>query len=89
MVAVRLRQLVTVNALGDGGCTGHFEKEVHITREGFRNGDKGMGDGRVQIALQAYVSPGSGLSPVQHEGGTIPDAYTARTAACRVRQLHK
>lgn len=63
MVAVRLRQLVTVNALGDGGCTGHFEKEVHITREGFRNGDKGMGDGRVQIALQAYVSPGSGLSP--------------------------
>ena len=87
MVAVRLRQLVTVNALGDGGCTGHFEKEVHITREGFRNGDKGMGDGRVQIALQAYVSPGSGLSPVQHEGGTIPDAYTARTAACRVRQF--
>ena len=87
MVAVRLRQLVTVNALGDGGCTGHFEKEVHITREGFRNGDKGMGDGRVQIALQAYVSPGSGLSPVQHEGGTIPDAYTARTAACLVRQF--
>ena len=79
--------MVTANALGDGGCTDHFEKEVHITREGFRNGDKGMGGGRVIIADYVYASPGSGLSPVQHEGGVIPDACTARTAVCRVRQF--
>ena len=79
--------MVIANALGDGGCTDHFEKEVHITREGFRNGDKGIGDGRVKIAVQAYVSPGSGLSPVQHEDGAKPGACTARAAACRVRQF--
>lgn len=78
--------MVTAGTLGDGGYTGHVEKEVHIPREGFRNGDKGMGGGRVKIAGYVYVSPGSGLSPVQHEGGATPDAYTVRTA-CRVRQF--
>ena len=49
-IAVRLRQLVTTSSLGDGDYTRQTEIEVHITREGFRNGDKGIGNERSKIA---------------------------------------
>ena len=88
MVAVRLRQLVTAGTLGYGGYTGRSEKELHITREGFRNGDKGMGGGRVKIRSLGLCKPRQrSFPPVQHEGGALLDDYTARTADCRARQF--
>ena len=45
-VAVRLRQLVTAGSPGDGDYVDQVELEVHIIREGFRNGDKGVGNGQ-------------------------------------------
>lgn len=49
MIAVRLRQLVTAGSPGDGDYVDQVELEVHIIREGFRNGDKGVETGRMQF----------------------------------------
>lgn len=50
MIAVRLRQLVTAGSPGDGDYVDQVELEVHIIREGFRNGDKGVLEtGRMQF----------------------------------------